>query len=100
MEGAAEVSEEVTGSVRKLPASPVRDYNEDIMAKLTKWQYGLAYYNTEGVIEAHGEYMNDMQGLGQQSIAHFLEIAGEKGWEMCTLLPGKTTAMLVFKRPC
>jgi len=68
---------------------------------MTKWQYGLAYY-TDGVIEAHGEYMNDMQGA-PQSIAHFLEEAGEKGWEMCGLLPGKTdqkhNTCLVSKRP-
>ena len=64
---------------------------------MTKWNYGLAYYN-DGVIEPHGEYMNDMSP-GEQAIAHFLEEAGEKGWELCALLPGKTTSCLVFKRP-
>ena len=63
---------------------------------MTKWQYGLAYY-TDGTIEAHPEYMNDMQGLGKQSIAHFFEIAGGKGWELCTFLPHDEC--LVFKRP-
>jgi hypothetical protein len=69
---------------------------------MTKWQYGLAYYNPDGLIEAHGEYMNDMQGA-RQSIAPFLLEAGEKGWEMCGLLPGKSDkphdSCLVFKRP-
>ena len=68
---------------------------------MTKWQYGLAYYN-DGILEAHGTYMSDMEG-GAQSIASFLEQAGEKGWELCTLLPGKTDmkhdSCLVFKRP-
>jgi len=67
---------------------------------MTKWQYGLAYFN-DGLIEAHGEYMNDMQGEAQ-SISHFLQEAGEKGWELCTLLPGKEgtprNSCLVFKR--
>ncbi len=44
---------------------------------MTKWKYGLAYY-TDGTIEAHPEYMNDLQG-GAQNIAHFLESAGDKG---------------------
>jgi len=69
---------------------------------MTQWEYGLAYYDHDGLIEAHPEYMNDMQGA-RQSIAPFLEEAGEKGWEMCGLLPGKTTqphnSCLVFKRP-
>jgi hypothetical protein len=66
---------------------------------MTKWRYGLAYYN-DGVIEAHPEYMNDIEG-GEQSIAHFLEQAGEKGWEMCGLLPDKSGKhdCLVSKRP-
>jgi hypothetical protein len=72
-----------------------------IKSSMTKWEYGLAYYD-DGLIEAHPEYMNDMQGA-PQNIAHFLEMAGEKGWEMCSLLPGKTDkphdTVLVFKRP-
>lgn len=68
---------------------------------MTKWKYGLAYF-IDGTIEAHPEYMSDMDG-GPQSIAHFLEEAGEKGWELCTLLQGKTDkphdSCLVFKRP-
>jgi hypothetical protein len=69
---------------------------------MTNWQYGLAYYTRGGTIEAHPEYMNDMQGYGEESIAHFFEIAGSKGWELCTLLPGKDAkdaGCLVFKRP-
>jgi hypothetical protein len=68
---------------------------------MTKWEYGLAYY-IQGTIEAHPEYMNDLQGLGQRSIAHFLHAAGERGWELCTLLPHEDVqqpACLVFKRP-
>jgi hypothetical protein len=63
---------------------------------MTKWQYGLAYF-TDGLIEAHADYMNDMEA-GPQEIFHFLEEAGELGWELCTLLPHQKLC-LVFKRP-
>jgi hypothetical protein len=70
---------------------------------MTNWQYGLAYYTPGGTIEAHPEYMNDMQGLGELSIAHFFEMVGGKGWELCTFLPSKEGSnlpgCLVFKRP-
>ena len=71
------------------------------MFDMTQWQYGLAYY-TRGTIEAHLEYMSDVAGDGPQSIAHFLESAGQRGWELCTLLPSESDAhpgCLVFKRP-
>jgi hypothetical protein len=41
--------------------------------------------------------MNDMQGIGKQGIAHFLEIAGGKSWEFGTFLANG--GFLVFKRP-
>ena len=66
---------------------------------MTKWRYGLAYY-TNGTIESHPEYMNDIEG-GSQSIAQFFQETGKHGWELCTLLPGEPNfpACLVFKRP-
>jgi hypothetical protein len=68
---------------------------------MTKWQYGLAYFS-DWTIEAHLEYMNDMGGA-PQSVAHFLQEAGEKGWELCAHLTGKADdphpTCLVFKRP-
>lgn len=68
---------------------------------MTKWRYGLAHF--DGIsIEAHGEYMNDMP-CGAQSIPQFLQDAGEKGWELCTVIPGKTDKphdrCIIFKRP-
>ena len=67
----------------------------------TNWQYGLAHY-TPGtfMIEAHAEYMNDMQG-GAQHVPEFLRNAGSKGWELCTFLPGRdeNDGCLLFKRP-
>lgn len=64
---------------------------------MTKWEYGLAMYVAAGGIEAHGEYMNDMQGVGELGMAEFFKIAGGKGWELCAFLPDDRC--LVFKRP-
>jgi hypothetical protein len=69
---------------------------------MTKWEYGLAHYDGD-LIEADGNYMNDMEGAGRKSIHAFLEEAGEKGWELCTFLPGNTDKphemCVLFKRP-
>jgi hypothetical protein len=70
---------------------------------MTAWQYGLAYYSADGKVEAHPEYMNDMQGRGEQNVPHFFADAGGKGWEFCTFLPLKDAkghdGYLIFKRP-
>jgi len=63
---------------------------------MTKWRYGLADF-TSGTIEAHGEYMNDMQAESKE-LAQFLMTAGEKGWELCGVLPEEKNSTLVFKR--
>jgi hypothetical protein len=67
---------------------------------MQKWQYAHAIYN--GVeLDPHAE----MNGMVPGSLGPFLHDAGEKGWEMCGVLPyptsGKTdvTVAVIFKRP-
>lgn len=52
--------------------------------------------------------MVDMAEVGEKSLVHFLEIAGEKGWELCTSVPFEERTYgpvdvrsygLIFKRP-
>ena len=75
---------------------------------MTKWQYGFADYNpVKRSIEAYTN-MTDMGTVGKRTMARFLKIAGEKGWELCTSVPfedrtygpieGRTYG-LIFKRP-
>jgi hypothetical protein len=64
---------------------------------MTKWRYGLAYLG-EGVIEPDPESMPGTLP-GNNLIQHFLEDAGQDGWELCALLPLGPKSCLVFKRP-
>ena len=69
---------------------------------MTRFDYGMAYYREEGLLEGHLKTMEDMGG-GEMSVGSFLFEAGQKGWEFCALLPikGSTdyTAWAIFKRP-
>ena len=69
-------------------------------AGMQKWQYAHAIY-AGGELDPHPE-MNDMVS---GSLGPFLHDAGEKGWEMCGVLPYPTsgkpdgTLAVIFKRP-
>ena len=75
---------------------------------MMKWQYGFAEYKpVKRSVEAYTN-MGDMAEIGKKTIAHFLKIAGEKGWELCTSVPLEDrtygpvedrTYGLIFKRP-
>ena len=75
---------------------------------MMKWQYSLAEYKpVKRSVEAYSN-MTDMGEVGKKSIARFLKIAGEKGWELCTCVPLEDrtfdpiedrTYGLIFKRP-
>ena len=75
---------------------------------MTKWQYGFAEYKpVKRSVESYTN-MGDMAEVGKKTIAHFLKIAGEKGWELCTSVPLEDrtygpvedrTYYLIFKRP-
>ena len=64
------------------------------------WQYGFAVYDGT-TLEAHRS-MEEMTAT--DSFSHFLDEAGEKGWELCGVLPSPTvgdpdgTLTLIFKR--
>ncbi len=68
---------------------------------MTKWKYAYATYSN-GLLDPHIE-MSDMCG-DNGSIGHFLQEAGEKGWELCGVLPypssrPTTDLCVIFKRP-
>ena len=75
---------------------------------MVKWQYGFAAYKpVKRSVEAYNN-MTDMGEVGKKTIARFLNIAGEKGWELCTSVPFEDRAYgpiedriygLIFKRP-
>ena len=64
-----------------------------------EWKYGYAAFDGKG-LDPNSE-MNDVQPGGLQ---HFLDEAGEKGWEMCGVLPSPNARMadetltIIFKR--
>lgn len=74
---------------------------------MTKWQYGFAIYKSPTQSAEAFNNMIDMAEVGEKALARFLEIAGEKGWELCAALPleewaGPTegrTYRLIFKCP-
>jgi hypothetical protein len=71
---------------------------------MTKWTYAHAIYRN-GIIDSHIE-MSDMSG-NNRSLGPFLHEAGEKGWELCGVLPYPTSQpttgpaewAVIFKRP-
>jgi hypothetical protein len=68
---------------------------------MQKWEYKHGIYQ-DGQIESHAEWSNAPSGRG---LGHFLDEAGEKGWELCGVLPYPTTGKpdgtlaVIFKRP-
>ena len=54
---------------------------------MTKWQYGFAVYRPAKQSAEAFNNMIDMAELGKKTLGRFLEIAGEKGWELCTSVP-------------
>src|SRR5215467_10444566 len=55
--------------------------------KMMKWQYGLAEYRpAKRSVEAYSN-MIDLAEVGKKTIARFLQVAGQKGWELCTSVP-------------
>jgi hypothetical protein len=75
---------------------------------MTKWQYGFAVYKPAKQSTEAFNNMIDMAELGEKTLARFLEIAGEKGWELCTSVPFEERTYgavedrsygLIFKRP-
>ena len=68
---------------------------------MQKWEYMHAIYDGR-TIEPHTE-MSDLSIAG--SVAHFVEEAREKGWEMCAAIPYPPsqepdgTSAIIFKRP-
>ena len=71
---------------------------------MTKWEYGYANYDG-GLLEAGG--LPGMSG-SETSVGPFLKEAGEKGWELCGVIPapgpqpgtgGSAVLSLIFKRP-
>jgi hypothetical protein len=67
---------------------------------MTKWQYGFAEYKPVNVSVEAFINMSDMAEVGKKTIARFLEIAGEKGWELCASVPVEDrSCCLIFKRP-
>jgi hypothetical protein len=75
---------------------------------MTKWQYGFAEYKpAKRTLEAYNN-MIDMAEAGKKTIARFLDIAGQKGWELCTSVPFENRTYgpiqdqcygMIFKRP-
>lgn len=67
---------------------------------MTRFEYGTAEYRDQGSIEAHPECMRDVME-GTSSLGSFLYEAGQKGWELCALLPARDSDhyTAVFKRP-
>src|SRR4030095_4981288 len=68
---------------------------------MQKWEYMHAIYDGR-TIEPHTE-MSDLSTAG--SVAHFVEEAREKGWEMCAAIPYPPsqepdgTLAIIFQRP-
>jgi len=54
---------------------------------MTKWQYGFAVYKPAKQSAEAFNNMIDMAEIGKKTLARFLEIAGEKGWELCASVP-------------
>jgi hypothetical protein len=75
---------------------------------MMKWQYGFAEYKpVKRSVEAYSN-MPDMGEVRKKTIASFLKMAGEKGWELCASVPLEErtygpiedrTYGLIFKRP-
>jgi len=75
---------------------------------MIKWQYGFGLYKSSKQSAEAFNNMIDLAEVGERSLAHFLEIAGEKGWELCTSVPLQERTYgpveersygLIFKRP-
>lgn len=66
-----------------------------------KWEYGIAYYEN-GCLSPHVKLMGDVSSAGSNngrySVAHFLENAGEIGWELVCTVDDKSGPYWVFKR--
>jgi hypothetical protein len=75
---------------------------------MTKWQYGFAEYKpAKRTVEAYNN-MIDLAEARKKTIARFLELAGEKGWELCASVPFEDPTYgpienqrygMIFKRP-
>ena len=72
---------------------------------MQKWQYAHAHYDG-ATLTPHGE-MSDVVSKPDR-VTPFLQEAGEKGWELCGVIPspaaqpgvgGAVDLCLIFKRP-
>jgi hypothetical protein len=67
---------------------------------MNKFEYGMAYYGAEGLLDAHPSLLSVVGA--NRSVGPFLQEAGENGWELCAVLPVKEAkdyeSWVIFKR--
>lgn len=69
---------------------------------MQKWEYAHAIYK-DGLLDPH--IKEGLSEIGQKALGLFLPEAGQKGWELCGVLPYPTadspdgTLAVIFKRP-
>lgn len=69
---------------------------------MQKWEYAHAIYK-DGLLDPH--IKEGLTEIGQELLGPFLHEAGQRGWELCGVLPYPSikepdgTLAVIFKRP-